>query len=730
MKPTPTTLCPTPQQLAQLVSGSLLEQQAQQFFGHIDGCPACQKRIDDLAKRRDPVLAPLKATRDHQAGLPASRHRKSQPNAVTQDAHLSKLIHTAQHRPANSPPPQQDTTSNHKAPTRPISEADFVHNLRRSGLLPPTELDQFLDDLSWDRSKSGSDSSGLAKRLIHNHKLTPFQARLLLRGRWKGLVLGNYTILDKLGQGGMGSVFKARHSRMGRVVCLKVVNAAGRQSQDVIDRFRNEARALASLTHPNIVVAHDANEANGIPYLVMEYIDGDDLSKRVKKEGPLSASEILDIAQQTAEALGYAHGQGVIHRDVKPHNIVVSHDPDSDTLLVKVLDLGLARFSTLVTDNPDASILAAMTNTGVVIGTVDYMSPEQALDSRNADERSDIYSLGCTLYYLSVGRPPFEGETVMQRLVAHRESRPQSLCSYLKSDITPEFNAVIQKMLAKEPANRYQNMNEVLDDLQRLSEGSKPAAEMIVSHPPEPPPLESNESVLAITPPANRFGSIHRIASAVPSRISRQAILVSIVLVIGTLMSTALFWPSTKPLDIEMPYADMRVGGDRAVRNGGDGRALVLVSSRKFNEDELNVMDGLLKERNMDLVTASPNFGTEVDEFGQDIKAPYENINLTDVDSADFDAIFFIGGEIWDLTHKNKDNHQHVIRIVDSALSNRIPVVGCAEGCNAMFDSGLIGRGPYKDIPTLQARDKNELAKIANTLFDKIKPIQAVAQTQ
>jgi serine/threonine protein kinase len=450
--------CPPADLLAQLVSGSLAELEAESLFQHIDGCPVCQNRADELARRRDPVLA-------------AAQKAKQWAEPTFTDPLLSKLIRDAQLGST-----AQATRNGQNAGPKTVSSADFLKGLRRSGLMAEAEVKQVLAELSGDQGDQPSDVSSLAKRLIEHRKLTPFQAKLLLRGRWQGLVLGNYAILEKLGQGGMGAVFKARHTRMGRTVCLKVVNSAGRQSPAVIERFRQEARTLAALSHPNIVVAHDANEAKGIPYLVMEYVDGEDMAKRVRNDGPLSAADALQVVMQTAAALQYAHAAGVIHRDVKPHNLVASEDPDSGHLSVKVLDLGLARFDTLMTNNPDASVLAAMTNTGVVIGTVDYMAPEQALDSRNADGRSDIYSLGCTTYFLLTGQPPYQGDTVMQRLIAHREQQPPSLCDHSGVDISPAFDAVVQKMLAKQPAARYQTMDELLADLRAVAAGRQPDA--------------------------------------------------------------------------------------------------------------------------------------------------------------------------------------------------------------------------------------------------------------
>ncbi len=275
-----------------------------------------------------------------------------------------------------------------------------------------------------------------------------------------------------MGKGGMGHVYMARHRKMGRIVCLKVLRSSGRKSPEVVERFRREIRTLSSLKHPNFVVAHDASEAGGIQFLVMEYIEGHDLSRQVRDDGPLPVDLALDLMQQVAEGLQYAHEQGVVHRDVKPHNLLVAEDEDGGPQ-VKVLDLGLARFDTYVAETIDAATHVAMTATGVIMGTVDYMSPEQALNSHYADARSDIYSLGCTLHFLLTGRGVYSGETLMEKLVAHREEPVPDLPV---PEITKSTNAVFRKMIAKDPADRYQTMAEAVEDLDACRSGRRPSA--------------------------------------------------------------------------------------------------------------------------------------------------------------------------------------------------------------------------------------------------------------
>lgn len=330
-------------------------------------------------------------------------------------------------------------------------------------------LDAFLSEFSEDtRPKTAEE---LARELVKQEKLTAFQAKSIYKGRGKSLVLGNYAVLDKLGQGGMGMVLKAEHRRMERLVALKVLSPKLTKTDDMLNRFHREVKAAAKLEHPNIVAAYDADEANGTHFFVMQYVEGRDLSSLLKKKGPLPIGQALDCVIQSAKGLQYAHEQGVIHRDIKPANLLLD-----TTGTVKILDMGLARIESIAGDPNEADL----TGSGTIMGTVDYMSPEQAISTKSADARSDIYSLGITLWYLLVGRAAYEGDSLMARMMAHQQAPIPSL-SEQRADVPAAVEAVFQKMVSKKPEERYQTMTEVIADLEQCQAGNIDAAGLSVS---------------------------------------------------------------------------------------------------------------------------------------------------------------------------------------------------------------------------------------------------------
>ncbi|MBS0205156.1 MAG: response regulator [Planctomycetes bacterium] len=339
----------------------------------------------------------------------------------------------------------------------------LADSLLRAGLLTDTEFESACTDLSAAGESITSDR--LLDHLTGRGRLTEFQRRRVAEGRSGELVFGNYVILNRIGEGGMGQVFKALHRRMKRVVAVKVIHRK-LATPDFTARFRREIQAAARLNHPHVVAAYDADECELGDFLVMEFVEGADLKQIVEKAGPLAVSEAIEAIRQSAQALGYAHQQGLVHRDIKPANLM--RDLSGS---IKVADLGLAR---LIEENNGLSD-GESSRTGAIAGTIDYMAPEQSLDSSSVDGRADIYSLGCTLFFLLTGRPVFERPSILARLQALRSEAPPSLFEVAEA-VPRELDAIFQRMLAKSPEDRYQRMTEVVTALDQLERGRAPSA--------------------------------------------------------------------------------------------------------------------------------------------------------------------------------------------------------------------------------------------------------------
>jgi eukaryotic-like serine/threonine-protein kinase len=355
-----------------------------------------------------------------------------------------------------------------------VNREAFLANVRQSGLLSDAELGAV--DAKLPESHRGR---VVARALVDLGLLTKFQAERILVGRTAGFQLGQYRILDQLGRGGMGRVFKAQHRTMNRIVALKVLAPTVMKSERACELFLREVRAAAQLNHPNIVAAYDANECEGRYYLVLEYVDGPNLEQLVREQGPLPVSQACDFVRQTALGLLCAHERGMLHRDIKPANLLLQRggldgkSPD----LVKISDFGLARLqapNAKVDGEIDAAGRTILTKENTVMGTPDYLSPEQARNLHKADIRSDLYSLGCSFYHLLTGRVPFAGGKVMDKLIRHGTELPQAIAE-MRPEVPGEVIAIVNRLMAKNPDDRFQTPAELVEALTPFAVGGSTA---------------------------------------------------------------------------------------------------------------------------------------------------------------------------------------------------------------------------------------------------------------
>ncbi|MCI0378603.1 MAG: serine/threonine protein kinase [Gemmataceae bacterium] len=392
-----------------------------------------------------------------------------------------------------------------------LTQAVLVERLCRSKLLEPDQVRE-LHALE----PAFKEPRQLAQEVIRRDWLTAYQINQIAQGKSNDLIVGDYLILERLGEGGMGQVFKARQLKnLQRTVALKVVRKDYVNNPRVIKRFQREINANGLLSHPNIVHAYDADEINGTLYIAMEFVEGIDLSRLVKKEGPLQVLQACDYIRQAALGLQHAHERGMVHRDIKPANLLVTRPTDKRNSgllprphsvplpygrgsdgprpsnaasnveypwgIVKILDMGLARWS----DPDTGQSVTHLTQMGTVMGTPDYIAPEQASNSRTSDIRADLYSLGCTLYFLLSGQPPFPEGGLLEKLLQHQQDEPKPVEQVRRASLQAigsnfgnfgqwrvpgEVCAVLAKLLAKYPKDRVQTPAELAEALAQMPE--------------------------------------------------------------------------------------------------------------------------------------------------------------------------------------------------------------------------------------------------------------------
>lgn len=383
--------------------------------------------------------------------------------------------------------------------TQQISVAELMRFLRQSQLLEPADCDQLDQEFLGEVAAGNLETARqVAAELVDRKMLTRWQSEKLLQGKHRSFQLGKYRLLGLVGKGGMSTVYLAEHRVMKRRCALKVLPTRRVRDASWLGRFYREAQVGASLDHPNIIRTYDVDHvmegAAEVHFIVMEYVDGDDLKRIVERSGPFSQSVAADYIRQAADGLSHAHAAGLVHRDIKPANLLVEADGT-----IRLMDLGLV---TAFEDEGDASLTRSHNER--VIGTADYLSPEQALDSHLVDPRSDLYGLGGTLYFLLTGRPPFNEGTLAQRILSHQSKEPDSL-STLVAGMSPQLEEIVKRMMWKQPDGRYQTAQQVSAALTHwLAEHGtaewKSQHYRLVEQLPESQPSGAHEPLVAVGP--------------------------------------------------------------------------------------------------------------------------------------------------------------------------------------------------------------------------------------
>ena len=495
-----------------------------------------------------------------------------------------------------------------------------------------------------------------------------------------------YRVLGLIGAGGMGAVYKAEHRKMERLVALKVINPAFVSSPAALERFEREVKTAAKLSHPNIVAAHDADAAGELHFLVMEFVEGMSLDRYVASKGPLPSHVAANLIYQAAQGLQHAHEKGMIHRDIKPQNLMRTRDGS-----VKILDFGLARLASqalqsapgVAEELPERP--ADATRAGSLLGTPDYIAPEQVTDAHQADIRADIYSLGCTLYFLLTAEPPFIGGTMLDKLNAHKTCEPTPV-RLRRPEVSEELVAVLERMMAKDPADRYARPADLAKALKPIANArpvaQSPSSEVKPSVAPSPT-VGAEFSLDLLTAPA--IAPAQKKADEVPPWMKIGAA-VTAVLMLAT--CGWLFFGNSQQNN-EAPKEKNVV----APAKNPLPVLMLLPQNELFNPDYTGVRNGLLAE-NLRLVTAA-----ERREPVKFLRSPNDGVPepvlpdlalSNNVQAKDYAAIIFVGGKAPELC--TGATGQQVRRLLKEFSQDNKPICAICAGQHVPAYFGLYGK--------------------------------------
>lgn len=438
------TPCPKDDHLAGYANGSLSEDLLDSISQHVDECGRCEKIVSEMEAGNDVMVATLRRGAPGDSFASESRCQQvvdSMVNEANGESDRMKnsvpqVLATALQGVANVEPPSIESSSLN-------TSSGIAASLISSRLVTQQQIAAC--------QQSGTpplDDESLLSKLIEQGALTLWQAEQLKSGVVKSFYLGNYKLLNQIGRGGMGHVFEAHDVQLNRRVALKVVGQADARQNE---RFLHEARAALQLQHSNIVHSFELGQHGSRYFLVMELIEGITLKQYIQQRGQLTMEQTAYIAYEVLCGLDHAHRQGIIHRDIKPSNIMITRDGQ-----IKIADMGLAKVF-----GPLGAADTEMTRTGAFLGSLDYCPPEQAEDAKRAMPASDIYALGCTLYHCLTGRPPFEGGTEVQKIVAHRQNSPHPIQAFNQGVVDSFSNLILVGMMAKNPQQRYQSATDI-----------------------------------------------------------------------------------------------------------------------------------------------------------------------------------------------------------------------------------------------------------------------------